>query len=171
MAKVLLGLGSNVGDRLLYLQKAIEKISEMECTILKNSSSIYETEPYGKKDQPYFLNMVVEIESELSPLEILGKTKQIEKQLGRRKSIKWGPREIDIDILYYDSLSFENDEIIIPHPEVMKRRFVLIPLKEIEPEFKDPKSGLSISEILDKCEINEDVKKLYPPILLKHKGV
>ena len=118
-----LGLGSNLGNRLSYLEKAIEMIKKLPLTQVKKISSIYETEPVGFKPQDYFLNCVVEISTDLSPHELLKKLQEIERLLGRNreKEIRWGPRTID------------TQDLKIPHPQVFKREFVLKPLREIAP--------------------------------------
>ncbi len=130
-----LGLGSNLGNRLSYLEKAIEMIKKLPLTQVKKISSIYETEPVGFKPQDYFLNCVVEISTDLSPHELLKKLQEIERLLGRNreKEIRWGPRTIDIDILFYGDLKIDTQDLKIPHPQVFKREFVLKPLREIAP--------------------------------------
>lgn len=130
--KIYLGLGSNLGDREKNLEKAISEISEFASVVLK--SSVYESKPVGYTDQDDFLNMVIEIESELAPRELLGKLLQIESNLGRVRTIKNGPRTIDVDILLYGDLSLNEEDLIIPHPRMNERNFVLIPLSEIAPE-------------------------------------
>ena len=125
--KVYLGLGSNLGDREGNLLQACELLGCLE------KSKIHETEPFGVLDQPKFLNMVCEIETELSPRELLLFVKNIEKKLGRKKREKWGPREIDIDILFYGDQIIDEPDLKIPHPGIKERDFVLKPLKEIAP--------------------------------------
>jgi 2-amino-4-hydroxy-6-hydroxymethyldihydropteridine diphosphokinase len=130
--KVYLGLGSNLGDRKENLRQACEFL-ESDYTTFVQGSSIHETEPFGVEDQPKFLNMVCEIETELSPRDLLLFVKNIEKKLGRKKREKWGPREIDIDILYYGDLVVDEPDLKIPHPGIKERDFVLKPLEEIAP--------------------------------------
>lgn len=159
MAKVYLGFGSNKGDRLTLLKSAISGIAKIQKTRVDAVSSVYETEPVGKKDQGEFLNAVAEIDTALSPKELLRELKRIEQELGRRDRIRWGPREIDIDILYYDDLVMNEESLQIPHGELSNRRFVLIPLSEIAREFVDPVRKLSIVELLKFCPDTSSVRK------------
>ncbi|MBU1992755.1 MAG: 2-amino-4-hydroxy-6-hydroxymethyldihydropteridine diphosphokinase [Patescibacteria group bacterium] len=128
MTEVYLGLGSNIGDREGNLEKACEMVGALK------KSSIHETEPFGVLDQPKFLNMVCKIETELSPRELLNHVKNIEKKIGRKKREKWGPREIDIDILFYGDIIVDEPDLQIPHPGISEREFVLKPLREIAPD-------------------------------------
>ncbi len=137
MSIVFIALGSNIGDRLENIQKAIETIKQ-QCTLL-SKSSIYETEPWGVKDQPKFLNAVIKIETTLQPLELLDFLLNIEVRMGRNRpkletrnwKPRWGPRTIDLDILLYNHLELGSDRLTIPHPRIKERAFVLIPLYEI----------------------------------------
>lgn len=145
---IFLGFGSNKGDRIKFLLNAVEKIKHNTKCILVNSSSVYETTPYGNIDQENFFNAVISISSDLSPDELFDFIKQIEQELGRFElNKKWGPREIDIDILFYNQLIYIKDNLIIPHSEVLKRDFVLVPLIEIAPEFIHPVEGKQLSEL------------------------
>ncbi len=159
MAKVYLGLGSNRGDRLTFLKSALTGIAELERTFVNAISSVYETEPVGKKDQDEFFNAVVEIETKLSPQDLMRELKQLEFQLGRKEPIRWGPREIDIDILYYDDLVLNEETLQIPHGELPKRRFVLIPLNEIAQGFVDPVRKLSVVDLLKFCPDTSTVRR------------
>jgi 2-amino-4-hydroxy-6-hydroxymethyldihydropteridine diphosphokinase len=133
---IYLSLGSNVGNRRKFLKDAIDKLSKRIDGIL--SSSIYETEPWGKLDQAWFLNLCIKGHTELSPEELLSFTKSVEVDLGRKHTTRWGPREIDIDILFYGNRVIESDKIKIPHPYLAKRAFVLTPLAEIAADFIHP---------------------------------
>ena len=148
---VFLGLGSNLGDRQRYLNQAAVSMAKIKETKLVWTSSVYETEPYGKPDQPKFLNAVAEIETSLEPNSLFEEVKGIEKQVGRTSSERWGPREIDIDVLMYDGLVFENDQVKVPHPELEKRRFVLVPLHEIAPDLVHPINGMTVTELAAAC--------------------
>jgi 2-amino-4-hydroxy-6-hydroxymethyldihydropteridine diphosphokinase len=149
MERVFLGLGSNIGDRIATIQKAKEMISSLPGVSVISSSSLYETEPVGISDQPMFINAVLEIETDLSPEELFFKLKDIEANLGRTETIRWGPRVIDIDILLFGDMIFEERDLTIPHPEMTKRGFVLVPLCEIAPEIKHPRLKKTIKELTD----------------------
>jgi 2-amino-4-hydroxy-6-hydroxymethyldihydropteridine diphosphokinase len=159
MAKVYLGIGSNKGDRLTFLKSALSRIATLTRTSIDTVSSVYETEPVGKKDQSEFLNVVVEIETVLPPEGLLHELKNIEQELGRTQRIRWGPREIDIDILYYDDRVLNDESLQIPHGELVNRRFVLIPLSEIAQGFIDPVRKLSVADLLKFCPDTSSVRK------------
>jgi 2-amino-4-hydroxy-6-hydroxymethyldihydropteridine diphosphokinase len=144
---VYLGLGSNQGDRLALLKRAIVDLGER--IIITAKSHIYETEPWGVIDQPDFLNMCVEGKTELGPHELLQFVKQIEKRLGRKPRKRWGPREIDIDILFFDQLILDGSLLTIPHKGVVKRATVLVPLADIASDFRHPVNQKTISDLLD----------------------
>jgi 2-amino-4-hydroxy-6-hydroxymethyldihydropteridine diphosphokinase len=144
MSKVYLGLGTNLGDTKNNLEQALHFLSG-KIAILKKSS-IYETEPVGFKDQPWFLNMAIEAETGLPPEDLLCFTQGIEKQMKRVKTIVNGPRIIDIDILLYGDESVETESLVIPHPRMTQRAFVMVPLYEISPGLII--SGKSIKDIM-----------------------
>ncbi len=150
-------LGSNLGDREELLNTAREQIEKWIGTIVK-TSLIYETEAWGIEDQPEFLNQALEIETELKPIEVLDKIGIIEKEMGRRRYQKWGTRIIDIDILYFDDVVIETEELTIPHPENPNRKFVLVPMVEIAPDLVHPTLSLSQEELLDRCQDPLEVK-------------
>jgi 2-amino-4-hydroxy-6-hydroxymethyldihydropteridine diphosphokinase len=149
--KVYLGIGSNIGDRKRNCLEAVEALKKAG-VLIRRVSSLYETEPWGYEKQPRFLNMAVEGETELSPLSLLKKIKEIEQNLGRQESFRWGPREVDIDILFYDSLVVNEPGLKIPHPYIHKREFVLRPLKEIAPELVHPVLGETIIELFEQLK-------------------
>ncbi len=134
---VVLGLGSNLGDRESNIQYALEKLEFYGSEIL-STSRIIETEPYGFTDQPDFLNCAAIIKTSKPPLELLDTCKLIETEVGRIKTIHWGPRVIDLDILFYNDIVMEHDRLVIPHPELHKRKFVLDSLLEICPNMLHP---------------------------------
>jgi 2-amino-4-hydroxy-6-hydroxymethyldihydropteridine diphosphokinase len=143
--RVFLGLGSNLGDRAYYLEEAISALASAATKILA-TSRIYETEPWGVMEQPPYWNQVIWIETELEPLDLLHVCQEIEHRLGRERKVHWGPRTIDIDLLIYDNRVSKSEELILPHPYLEDRAFVLAPLREIAPELVLP-SGRSISEV------------------------
>jgi len=143
-----IGLGSNLDDRFSYLQRAVRLIEQsVSCTILK-ISSVYETKPFGIKDQSNFLNGAIAVETDLELHALLDFLKGIEHQLGRRKREKWDCREIDLDILFYDDLIYSDERVTVPHPYISVRDFVLVPLCEIAPGFFHPKLQKSICDIV-----------------------
>ena len=142
MVQAYLGLGSNIGDRKQQLLKAIDLIGNIKGIKVTKQSSIYETAPIGYTDQPNFLNLCLEIETELSPQQLLKHCLDIEQQLHRVREIRWGPRTLDIDILLYSDNIIETDNLSIPHPRMQERAFVLIPLNDIASDKKDPRLNL-----------------------------
>jgi 2-amino-4-hydroxy-6-hydroxymethyldihydropteridine diphosphokinase len=144
--RIFLSLGSNLGDRKANLIKALLLLSPQVDVI--NQSSIYETEPWGFLDQPSFLNQVLEGETDLSPLDLLNHVKDIEKELGRKPGRRFGPRLVDIDILFYGDQIITEDGLTIPHERMKERAFVLIPLEEISPEHIFPGSDQTITDLV-----------------------
>ena len=137
-------LGSNIGERLYYLQQAVRLLGETESVEVVKMSSIYETDPVGYKDQAAFLNIVVELRTSLLPQELLKKCNEIEAELGRTREVHWGPRTVDLDILLYNEENVKTDNLIIPHPRMTERGFVLIPLVELNAALVDPQSQQSL---------------------------
>jgi 2-amino-4-hydroxy-6-hydroxymethyldihydropteridine diphosphokinase len=132
--KVYIGIGSNIGDREGYLKKALAYLHKQEGIRVTNVSSIYETDPVGYTDQDSFLNMAAELETLLSPEELLTILQKNELDLNRKREIHWGPRTIDLDILLYNDENIESEQLKIPHPRMHERAFVLIPLYEVNPK-------------------------------------
>lgn len=133
-----ISLGSNMGNRYDYLQCAIKKLKDHLKIKLVNYSSIYETDPVGYEDQSLFLNMVIEIRTEYTALELLDICLQTELGLGRKREKKWGPRTIDLDILTFNQENIETEKLIVPHPRMLERAFVMIPLLEIHHDISVP---------------------------------
>ncbi len=156
---VYLGFGSNLGDRKKNILNAYELLERRGISILKKSS-FYESIPYGVKDQPNFLNSVALVETSFGPLKLLGVVKDIEKELGRVKTYRWGPRVIDIDILFYDKIVLDSKLLTIPHKDLPKRCFVLIPLCELNCDLYHPRLQIPISLLLDKLECKGKIKKV-----------
>jgi 2-amino-4-hydroxy-6-hydroxymethyldihydropteridine diphosphokinase len=164
MPGVYLLIGSNRGDRIDYLRKAVDKINQNIGNVIRNSS-VYETEPYGFKDDCPFLNQCLLVETGLQPLDILRKSKQIESSLGRKKkSVKYESRTIDIDILFYDDLVIHEISLIIPHKEFHKRNFAMIPMSEINPGFVHPAFGKTVCDLLKKSNDLHKVVKFSDPL-------
>lgn len=132
--KAFISLGSNIRNRYDYLSKAIEYLTKHPKIQLVNTSSVYETDPVGYEEQDLFLNMVIEIQTDLSALELLDFCLKVELELGRKREIVWGPRTIDLDILLYNQENIKSEKLIIPHPRMIERNFVMIPLMEIQPD-------------------------------------
>jgi len=145
--QVFLGLGSNIGDRKKYLEKAIKALRDTSEITVTSMSSVYETEPFGGATTDKFLNMVIKIETTLTPDELLETTMSIERDLDRVRTIRWGSRTIDIDILLYGNEVINTKDLIIPHVGLTERDFVLVPLLEIEPDIKLP-SGEALKNFL-----------------------
>jgi len=156
---VYIGLGSNLGDRRANLRRAVE-LMEREGIEILSESSIYETEPVGYKEQGWFLNSVVKAHTGLSPTRLWKKLEKIEKEMGRKREVRWGPRIIDLDILFYADLVWEGKKLRIPHSELHKRRFVLVPFKEIAPKFVHPVLKKTISELLRDLKDSSQVRIL-----------
>ena len=143
--QVFISLGSNLGDRLQFLRNAVDQIGLRLGKVVKESK-IYEAAAWGHTKQPDFYNQVIEIETELSPMQLLQGCLEIEKSLGRERSILWGERTIDLDILLYDGRSVQLENLRIPHPYLHLRNFVLVPLCEIAPDLIHPTMELSIKQ-------------------------
>lgn len=146
MNTAFLSVGTNMGDREAYLKLAIASLRATEGIELVETSSIYETAPVGVTDQADFLNIVVRLATTLAPLELLAVCQRIEQELGRERTIRWGPRTADLDILLYNDEVIESETLSVPHPRMRERAFVLIPLTELAPECTDPVTGRQFRE-------------------------
>lgn len=156
MIKVILHLGSNKADRVNFVSKAIKLVDERVGNVVRKSK-IYETEPWGEKNQPMYINQSVVCKTNLGPDELLAATQSIEAELGKDLEYKWGPRNIDIDILTFGDKKIDRKDLTIPHPRISERNFVLIPLMEIEPDLVLPGMNQTIEELYedsrDECEV------------------
>lgn len=157
---VYLGLGSNIGDREYYLKKALRMLNNNEYIIVKDVSSVYETEPVGYLAQDRFLNIVILIETTLKPYELLNYIHSVEKGLDRKRDIHWGPRTIDIDILLFNDFTMNEENLIIPHSQMFNRAFVLIPLNEIY-------NGSDYREMIEDALGNVEAKDTVNRYILK----
>lgn len=149
-ARVFLLLGTNIGDRKKNLADALANI-ERDVGRIRNKSSLYETAAWGKTDQAPFYNQAIEVETFLLPQQLLDAVLTIEQKLGRRRTDTWGERIIDLDILFYNEEIIETENLVVPHPQIAYRRFTLVPLNEMIPEFIHPKFQMKISELLESC--------------------
>ncbi|WP_281864925.1 2-amino-4-hydroxy-6-hydroxymethyldihydropteridine diphosphokinase [Planomicrobium okeanokoites] len=155
MNKSYLSLGSNMGDRVGMLRQAVRLLKEHPAIEVMNISSLYETAPVGFTEQDVFLNMVVQLQTSLTAYELLEICQDIEQTLDRKREIRWGPRTIDLDILLYNQDEFETKNLVIPHPRMHERAFVLVPLLELDPEqdFIEPqREGIEIWKTYNSVE-------------------
>lgn len=160
MSIAFIGLGSNMGDKAASLKRAIEELGKVQGTRVLAVSSFYKTEPVGDVEQDWFINAAAEIETSLAPRELLNRLLDIEKDLGRVREVKWGPRIIDLDILLYDDLVMDEEGLVIPHPYLHERGFVLMPLAEISPEVMHPKLKKSMSELMKGIHNNYKIENI-----------
>lgn len=148
MIDVYLGLGSNIGDREQQLKSAVERLDQVTDIHVQQVSSMYETKPVGYVVQPDFLNVCLHIKTSLSPEVLLQQCLDIEKELHRVRKVRWGPRTIDIDVLLYGDQIIESEQLIVPHPRMTERAFVMIPLNEIASHVIEPRSKKTIQSLV-----------------------
>ena len=158
MAAVFLSLGSNLGDRESNIGKALDLLARDHHIRVERVSSMYETKPVGFTDQPDFINAVALVDTDLSAADLLHAILDVEQEMGRERNLRWSPRVIDIDILTYDGLRIDTEELTIPHPRMMERAFVLAPLAEIAPDLVLP-DGRTPGEALISLT-SQDVRKV-----------
>jgi 2-amino-4-hydroxy-6-hydroxymethyldihydropteridine diphosphokinase len=165
MTRVFIGLGSNVGERLKFLQRAMKGLRETIGIEVIQLSSVYETEPVGPADQSWFLNAVVSVATSLRPATLLDHTQTLERALGRQTPYRWGPRTIDLDILLYGSMQIKTTTLVIPHAELCHRAFVMIPLLELDPDVVLP-DGTVVSACLSALTPPQHVRLFAPSTAL-----
>jgi len=162
--RVYLSLGSNVGERETLLQQALVRLAASGLRLLR-VSSVWETEPLERRGQPWFLNLVVEAETDLFPRMLLARLQRIERELGRRRLAPRGPRTIDIDLLLYGEAIVHAPELDIPHPRMAERRFVLEPLAELAPDLRHPISRRTVRELLEATRGQTARRVAFRPVL------
>lgn len=150
-----IALGSNITPRFYYLQEAEKNLASCDQIKVTNRSQIYETLPVGFMDQGQFLNMVIEVETNFTPTELLAYCQEVELSLGRKREIRWGPRTIDLDILLYNHENMETEQLILPHPSMRERAFVMVPLADVNPDIEIPGLEKKVSEVLTELPAEE----------------
>lgn len=160
MVTVYLALGGNVGDREANLAAALNALTS--AVQLQAVSAVYETEPVGYADQPWFLNVVCRGQTDLSPRELLRLAKRIEAELGRKPTFRNGPRPVDVDILFYGDLALSEPDLVIPHPRLTERAFVLFPLADLAPDLLHPELNRSIQELANALTDHEQIRPHQP---------
>jgi 2-amino-4-hydroxy-6-hydroxymethyldihydropteridine diphosphokinase len=157
--KAFIGLGSNLGEREAMIRLALDDLARLPVTTLVRASSLYDTEPAGEVDQPNFLNAVAQIDTELTARQLLWNLLLIEKRLGRVRTKRWGPRTIDLDLLLYGQMVVEESDLRVPHPELTRRSFVLVPLVELDPLLVHPVTGDTLLSHLSRLGARPPVKR------------
>jgi 2-amino-4-hydroxy-6-hydroxymethyldihydropteridine diphosphokinase len=155
-----IGIGSNLGDKLSQCERAVSEILKIDRHKLLARSSLFKTQPIGYTPQDWFVNGVLKIETDLEALELLRTLKTIESNLGRTETFRWGPRAIDLDILFFDDIEIHTEELQIPHPRIENRQFVLIPLAEIDRNLVHPVFKKTVQQLLNDSKEDQGVEKL-----------
>jgi 2-amino-4-hydroxy-6-hydroxymethyldihydropteridine diphosphokinase len=155
-----IGIGSNVGDKFINCEKAISEILKADHHKLLAKSSLFKTQPLGYTSQDWFVNGVIKIETDLEADELLRTLKTIESKLGRAETFRWGPRTMDLDVLFFDDIEIHTEQLQIPHPLIQNRQFVLVPLAEIDPSLIHPILKKTIQQLLSDLKEDQGVEKL-----------
>ena len=159
--KYYLSLGSNISPRMFYMKQALVELEKIG--IIKEKSSVYESEPWGKKDQPCFLNAIISLHTLLKPFKLLYYIKEIEKYLGRKYYERWGPREIDIDIIFCENIYIKHQNLNIPHENFQQRKFVLMPMMELNRDYNIEGMEMTVETVLSKCPDLSSIKQINVP--------
>lgn len=152
------GLGSNLGDKLGYIKQALDMLEAVPGLSLLRVASLYETAPWGNVEQAWYVNTVAEIDSQLTPEQLLEVCLSIEKQLGRTREVRWGPRTLDLDLLLFGHEKIKLPQLQVPHPRLAERAFVLVPLAELQPDLIIPQG--SVRELAARSLLNQEIKKI-----------
>ena len=155
-----IGIGSNVGDKAGQCERGISEILKLDRHRLLARSSLYKTQPVGYTKQDWFINLVIKVETEMDAPALLSSLKEIETRLGRMKTLRWGPRAIDLDILFFNDHQIQTDELTVPHPLIQDRQFVLVPLAEIDPDFTHPVLKETIQQLLERLKEDQGVERV-----------
>jgi 2-amino-4-hydroxy-6-hydroxymethyldihydropteridine diphosphokinase len=158
--RVYVGLGSNLGEREAMIRLALDDLARLPETTLLRASSLYDTEPVGDVDQPNFLNAAAELETGLAARQLLWNLQLVEKRLGRARTRRWGPRTMDLDLLLFGDLVIDEPGLIVPHPEMLKRSFVLVPLVELDAMLVHPVTGETLLSHLTRLNVRPPVKRV-----------
>lgn len=155
-----LGMGTNLGDRLKQLRQAIAMLQQAKGIQVNQVSSVYQTSPVGYLNQPHFFNLVCRIQTVLTPMELLQQTQLIEQKLQRKRTLRWGPRTIDLDILLYGTAIVKRSNLTIPHPRMQERAFVLVPLYELVGDIVIPGTNQLMSQWMNQIPEDQKIKKI-----------
>ena len=155
-----IGIGSNVGDKTRQCERGVSELLKLDRHRLLRRSSLYKTQPIGHIAQDWFINLVIKLETEMDASTLLCSLKEIESRLGRVQTLRWGPRAIDLDILFFNDHQIQTDELTVPHPLIQDRQFVLVPLAEIDPDFTHPVLKKTVKELLERLKEDQGVERL-----------